>query len=128
MIVEPVDAEYRATPPGDISHTVLITNLANHVQPVIRYDLGDSVVASPEPCACGNPLPAIRVEGRREDVLFMPGAHGRAVRLLPLALTTVVEDAVHVHRVRRAPCQVVGTVRHLCGLEHGRRGERRVDR
>jgi phenylacetate-coenzyme A ligase PaaK-like adenylate-forming protein len=98
VLLEPVDADYRPTPPGETSQTLLLTNLANRVQPVIRYDLGDAVVESPERCRCGNPLPAIRVEGRREDVIVMPAAAGREVRLLPLALTTVVEDAADVHR------------------------------
>jgi putative adenylate-forming enzyme len=98
VILEPVDADYRPTPPGQTSHTVLVTNLANRIQPVIRYDLGDAVIANPEPCRCGNPLPAIRVEGRREDVVTMPATDGRPVRLLPMALTTVVEEAGHVHR------------------------------
>ena len=43
-------------------------------------------------------MPAIRVEGRREDVLTMHAAGGRAVRLLPLALTTIVEEATGRHR------------------------------
>jgi phenylacetate-CoA ligase len=98
VVLEPVGTDYRPTIPGEISHTVLLTNLANRIQPVIRYDLGDAVVANPEPCRCGNPLPAIRVEGRREDVLTMPAAGGRPVHLLPLALTTIVEEAVDVHR------------------------------
>jgi phenylacetate-CoA ligase len=98
VILEPVDADYQPTTPGEISHTVLITNLANRIQPLIRYDLGDAVVANPEPCRCGNPLPAIRVEGRREDVVKMPARDGRPVRLLPMALTTVVEEAANVHR------------------------------
>jgi phenylacetate-CoA ligase len=41
-ILEPVDADFRPTPAGKPSHTVLLTNLANRVQPIIRYDLGDS--------------------------------------------------------------------------------------
>jgi phenylacetate-CoA ligase len=98
VMLEPVGTDYRPTVPGEISHTVLLTNLANRIQPVIRYDLGDAVVANPKPCRCGNPLPAIRVEGRREDVVTMPAADGRPVRLLPLALTTVVEEAADVHR------------------------------
>jgi phenylacetate-CoA ligase len=98
VMLEPVDADYRPTVPGEISHTVLLTNLANRIQPVIRYDLGDAVVANPEPCRCGNTLPAIRVEGRREDVVTMLAADGRPVRLPPLALTTVVEEAGNVHR------------------------------
>lgn len=97
-VLEPVDRNYRPAPPGEPSHTVLITNLANRVQPVIRYDLGDSVLAKPEPCACGSPLPAIRAEGRHDEVLSLASADGRMVSVLPLALTTVVEDAAEVHR------------------------------
>lgn len=44
FILEPIDAAGRPTPPGERSDSVLVTNLANRVQPVIRYDLGDSVV------------------------------------------------------------------------------------
>jgi phenylacetate-coenzyme A ligase PaaK-like adenylate-forming protein len=98
VLLEPVDSEHRPTPPGEASHTVLLTNLANRVQPIIRYDLGDSVLAKPEPCACGSPLPAIQVEGRHDDVLSMVAPDGRIVRLLPLALTTVVEEAANVQR------------------------------
>ena len=98
MLLEPVDRDYRPTPPGEPSHTALLTNLANRVQPIIRYDLGDSVIAKPEPCACGSPLPAIQVEGRRDDVVSLCAPDGSIVRLLPLALTTVVEEAAHVHR------------------------------
>ena len=98
VFLEPVDRDYRPTPPGEASHTVLLSNLANRVQPIIRYDLGDSIITRPEPCACGSPLPAIRVEGRRDDVLSMRALDGTLVRLLPLALTTIVEEAAHVHR------------------------------
>ncbi|MEO2092267.1 MAG: phenylacetate--CoA ligase family protein, partial [Gemmataceae bacterium] len=48
-VLEPVDADYRPVPPGEQSHTVLLSNLANRVQPVLRYDLGDSVVMRPDP-------------------------------------------------------------------------------
>ena len=98
VVLEPVDRDYQSTPPGEPSYTVLLTNLANRVQPVIRYDLGDSVLAKAERCACGSPLPAIRAEGRHDDVLTFEAADGRIVSLLPLALTTVVEDAAEVHR------------------------------
>jgi len=105
-LLEPVEQDYSPTPPGEASHTVLLSNLANRAQPILRYDLGDSVVAKPEPCACGNALPAICVEGRRDDVLEMQAPDGKLVRLLPLALTTIVEEAAHVHRfqlVQTAP-------------------------
>lgn len=97
-ILEPVDADLGPTPPGEPSHTVLLTNLANLVQPIIRYDLGDSVVARPERCPCGSPLPAIRVQGRRDDVLRLRGADGRTVSILPLAIGSVIDETPGVHR------------------------------
>ncbi len=98
VILEPVERDHSPTPPGALSHTVLLTNLANTVQPIIRYDLGDRVRMLAAPCACGSALPALQVEGRCDDVLVLRDAAGRAVPLPPLALTTVVEDAAHVHR------------------------------
>lgn len=90
VAVEPVDADYRPVAPGEQSHTILISNLANRVQPILRYDLGDSVLQRPDPCPCGNPLPAIRVQGRSADVLTFRTSGGD-VRLPPLALTQPME-------------------------------------
>ena len=91
VIMEPVDRDMRPVPPGTPSHTVLLTNLANHVQPVIRHDLGDGVTLGATPCACGCAMPTLRVDGRRDDVLEFDGPGG-PVRLLPLALETVLEE------------------------------------
>jgi phenylacetate-coenzyme A ligase PaaK-like adenylate-forming protein len=92
VIVEPVDAGHRPVPPGTTSHTVLMTNLANRVQPILRYDVGDRVLMKPGPCACGNPAPALRVQGRSSDVLTFPEADGEGqVAVPPLALGTVVD-------------------------------------
>jgi len=97
-ILEPVDKDFSPTPPGEASHTVLLTNLANRIQPLIRYELGDSVLVRPDPCPCGNPLPAIRVAGRHDDVLRLEAADGRVVKILPLAIGAVVEETPGVHR------------------------------
>lgn len=97
-ILEPVDADYRPTPPGTRSHTVLLTNLANRVQPIIRYDLGDSVTALGGPCRCGNPLPAIRVQGRCDDILRLRTPDGRAVSVPPLAVGSVLDETPGVRR------------------------------
>jgi phenylacetate-coenzyme A ligase PaaK-like adenylate-forming protein len=96
VLLEPVDEQHRPVPPGTPSHTTLLTNLANHVQPLIRYDLGDSITVLPA-CRCGSTLPAIRVEGRRDDVLHFPDAEEHMVSLLPLVLTTVIEEEANVH-------------------------------
>ena len=106
VMLEPVDLQYRPTTPGKLSHTVLLTNLANTVQPIIRYDLGDRVRVKVGPCACGSPLPAIKVEGRSDDVIGLRARDGTLEHLVPMALTTVVEDAADVHRfqiVQTAP-------------------------
>jgi phenylacetate-CoA ligase len=97
-LLEPVDAAYRATPAGSESYTVLLTDLADRLQPIVRYDLGDSIVARPDACPCGSPFPAIQVRGRRDDVLRMAGRDGREVAVLPLAIGAALESAPGVHR------------------------------
>ncbi len=97
VVLEPVDAHHRPVPPGVPSHTVLLTNLANRVQPLIRYALGDSVTLDRHTCPCGCALPAMTVEGRHDDVLVYPRADGIAVKLLPMALCTVLEDDAGVN-------------------------------
>jgi phenylacetate-CoA ligase len=103
-LFEPVDADYRPVPTGQTSSTVLVTNLANRVQPVIRYDLGDRVALRPSRCPCGSPLPIVTVEGRTNDVLSFESPERRSVDILPLALGAVIEETPGVHRF-----QAIGT-------------------
>ncbi len=91
VIVEPVNRDYQPTHPGEQSHTVLITNLANRIQPIIRYDLGDSLRLRPDPCPCGSPLPAIRVQGRAADVLTFHTNNGKPISIAPLVFVTLVD-------------------------------------
>lgn len=90
-ILEPVQRDGTPTPAGQFSDTVLLTNLANRLQPIIRYDLGDSVCLRPDACPCGSPLPAIKVAGRRADVLTMLDAAGQPRTVVPLVLGTAVD-------------------------------------
>jgi phenylacetate-coenzyme A ligase PaaK-like adenylate-forming protein len=100
VVLEPVDARGRPVPPGQVGATTLLTNLANRVQPIIRYDLGDRVRFVPEACDCGSSLPVIEVQGRCDDLLTLADARGHAVHLAPLALVTVLEDAAGVFDFR----------------------------
>lgn len=93
-ILESVDAQGRAVPAGERGASVLLTNLANRVQPLIRYPLGDRVRMQAARCGCGSHLPVIEVEGRADDTLAFRSPRGRTVRVLPLALCTVLEDEV----------------------------------
>ncbi|GAA4875070.1 hypothetical protein ACFQ34_05710 [Pseudonocardia benzenivorans] len=61
-VVELVDDDLRPVPPGTPSTRVLVTNLVNHLQPLVRYELTDSFVAvEPDP-AHGHQR--VRVRGR----------------------------------------------------------------
>ena len=97
VTLEPIDEHDRPVAPGTVSHAALLTNLANFVQPVIRYRLEDRILVLPEPCPCGNPMMAIRVEGRTDETLEFSGARG-PVRIVPMALATAVEETAGVHR------------------------------
>ena len=109
-ILESVDERGRAVPPGVAGATTLLTNLANHVQPLIRYDLGDRVTLHSVACACGSHLPRIDVKGRADDTLRLRTARGDAVSVVPLALSTVLEDEARLfdfQLVQRGPCELL---------------------
>ncbi len=89
-ILEPIDRDNQPVSSGETSPSVLLTHLANRVQPLIRYDLGDRICVRSEPCPCGSPLPAIRVEGRNNEILSLPNDHGQHVDVIPFTLTTPV--------------------------------------
>lgn len=96
LLLEPVDEKNRPLPHGQLSHRVLLTNLANQTQPLIRYELGDQIRFQAESCACGSPLPVIQVQGRCDDILQLRALHGGLVAVLPLALSTVLEEQAGV--------------------------------
>lgn len=96
VILEGIDAHGRAVPAGEFSATTLLTHLANHVQPLLRYELTDRIRFDPEPCPCGSAFPVIEVQGRADDVLALPAIRGGAVLLLPLVLETVIEESTGI--------------------------------
>jgi len=53
VILEPADADGNVVPYGQPAERLLLTNLFNLTQPLIRYDLVDAVTMSDEPCPCG---------------------------------------------------------------------------
>ncbi|MDH2389227.1 phenylacetate--CoA ligase family protein [Streptomyces sp. HNM0663] len=123
LILEPVDADHRPTPPGQQSSTVLLTSLCRLVQPILRYDLGDSVLCRPDPCPCGDPLPAIRVRGRAADLLSFPRPDGDPVRIVPMAFETLVETVPDIDLfqiVQTTPTTVRIRIRPAAGADPDR--------
>jgi phenylacetate-coenzyme A ligase PaaK-like adenylate-forming protein len=98
FIVEPVDELGQPVAPGVESEKVFITNLANHVQPFIRFELSDRVTLLSGDCRCGSILPRISLKGRTSEVLCFMGKGGREVRVPPFHLTTLAEMVPGVQR------------------------------
>lgn len=76
-ILEVVDEHDQPVAAGTPGRKVLITNLCNHAQPFIRYEIGDVVTMSREPCGCGSRLPLVaRIEGRSADTFWVRDGRG----------------------------------------------------
>jgi phenylacetate-coenzyme A ligase PaaK-like adenylate-forming protein len=94
-ILEVVDEQNQPVPPGQPGAKVLLTNLANFVQPIIRYEVGDIVTMATEPCNCGNHLPLIAaIDGRDSDVFHIEtesGARALQPTIFELAIGRVLD-------------------------------------
>jgi phenylacetate-CoA ligase len=87
VVVEVVDEHDRPVPPGVAGHQVLLTNLVNRVQPLLRYELTDSVTLAGGPNPLGLPYARIAaVDGRSDDLITLPGAGRRPVTVHPFQL------------------------------------------
>lgn len=76
-ILEAVDEKNRPVPDGEKGAKVLVTNLANYVQPIIRYEVGDIVTMATEHCDCGSNLPLIdHIDGRDSDMFYIETSSG----------------------------------------------------
>jgi phenylacetate-coenzyme A ligase PaaK-like adenylate-forming protein len=62
-----VDAAGAPVPPGVASARILLTNLTNRIQPLIRYEIGDRFVRQPDSPRHGHLRAS--VEGRADEVL-----------------------------------------------------------
>jgi putative adenylate-forming enzyme len=84
---EVVDDDGRPVPPGLPGSRVLVTNLINRTQPLIRFEMTDLVTVSPNPCPCGRPYPLLEaVDGRSDDVLDLPAVGGGTIPVHPLTI------------------------------------------
>jgi phenylacetate-CoA ligase len=95
-LVEIVDADNRPVPPGTASAKVLVTNLFNYLQPLIRYELNDSFTRQPDAAAHGHLR--VTVQGRADEIL----RYGRAeIHPLVLRSALLAQDDVLDYQVRQ---------------------------
>ena len=92
VIVEVVDRDNRQAPPGVYGDKLLITVLGSRTQPLIRYELSDSVRLAVGPCPCGHPFTLLDdIQGRMEETLSFPGVTGKSVQVHPLVFHRVMD-------------------------------------
>jgi phenylacetate-CoA ligase len=84
ILFEVVDEFNRPVPANEPGHRLLITNFSRRAQPLIRYEIGDMVTLSSEPCPCGRPFPVLTsIEGRSDEVLYLADGKGGEVPIQP---------------------------------------------
>src|SRR5262249_42026693 len=93
-IIELVDASNRPLGPGVPSAKVLVTNLYNLAQPLIRYELADSFVREPAVAGPGHLL--ARVHGRADEVFHYQAGdlHPHVIRSVMLRSPEVTDYQV----------------------------------
>lgn len=92
VITEVVDDRNRPVPSGVAGAKVLVTVLFSRTQPLIRYEMSDTISLSDARCDCGRELGLVdRIEGRMEDVLVLPAVHGATVSIHPNVFHRVLE-------------------------------------
>jgi putative adenylate-forming enzyme len=85
FIVEVVDEKNQPVPDGSPGYKLLLTNLFNFTQPLIRYEVSDMLTMSTEPCPCGRPFRLIaEVEGRSDDIIYLQTPQGGSVPIHPI--------------------------------------------
>jgi putative adenylate-forming enzyme len=92
-LVENLDGDGRPVPPGQPGARLLVTNLYNLVQPLLRLEVTDVVTLDPDPCPCGRTLVRARtIHGRSDDVLSLPARDGGRVAVHPLHFALLTRD------------------------------------
>lgn len=94
IIFEVVDEGNRPVAPGTFGSKLLVTVLYSRTQPLIRYQLSDSLRLAAGPCPCGLPFAvADGIQGRAEEILRFPSAAGGEVRVHPVVIHQVMDAA-----------------------------------
>jgi phenylacetate-CoA ligase len=95
-LLEVVDENNNPVPTGEKGAKILVTNLANYVQPIIRYEIGDIVTMATDPCGCGSNMPLIdHIDGRDSEVLYVQTEKGLR-QIQPMILEIALIHMLHL--------------------------------
>lgn len=123
VVPEVVDDQYRPVAPGQYGSKLLVTTLFSRTQPLIRYELNDSIRVSTEPHQCGLPFAVLEsIQGRVEDSLILPAHSGGEVLIRPLVINRIM-DIIPVSGWQLIQQPDNGLVVLLTGAHNGMRDE-----
>lgn len=89
FIVEVVDQQNNPIPDGTPGVKILLTNLFNYSQPLIRYEVSDILTVSPRQCACGSAFRLISsIDGRSDDIIYLENPQGQKIPVHPVHVYT----------------------------------------
>ena len=92
-IFEVVDEQYRAVPPGVYGDKLLLTVLYSRTQPLIRYEVSDSVRLSADSSSSELPFARIDgIQGRAEDIMYLQATSGGEVAVHPITFHHVLDS------------------------------------
>ena len=127
VIIEPVDTQGNVVPPGQPADRVLLTNLYNRTQPLIRYEIKDAMTVVAGSCECGCAHRRITDVVGSTDGFFVYGG-GAAVYSLGIETVLLSDPRVVEFRVTqttrgadisiasKGECNVEGLKRRLVDL------------
>ena len=95
-ILEARDAGGNPVPDGELSDHVLVTNLTNKLQPIIRYRVEDCVRITREGCPCGSVFPVVDVYSRKGSLIHLQNDDGNWQIFSP---PVAVDTMLHTHGV-----------------------------
>ena len=107
-IIEIVDRKYKPVPPNQYGEKILLTNLFNFTQPIIRYEIEDVTGYANQSCQCGSPFPTLLpVQGRTTDFFYFKKPSGGYDQFPPYIMHVAL---YYMHEVRQY--QIVQTARN----------------
>ena len=110
-VVDDDDIPVEIGKPGN----VLLTNLYNRCQPLIRYKMNDIATYDEDECDCGSPFPLLKnVEGRREETIWVENGSGGYEILHPSLFVEFFLTGLHrlqIHQKKRNHLLILAVIR-----------------
>lgn len=119
VILEPVDADLKAVPVGQMSHGCLLTNLHSTVMPIIRYNMSDRIRFLDHRVDDNSVFTIMdNIEGRQPVMIRMQDRRSKEVLIQPISLIDLLAEDPDVRSVQVQQRQI-GQIRILATIVEG---------